>query len=200
MRKIVAVVRNGLALFGLLFVVVSATPLTQWWARKLAGDWPQSKAEVVVVLGGGLLDTGVIGHSSYWRAVYGMMAWREGGFKEVVVTGGGKPAVSVVMREFLVGVGVPREAIRVEVESTSTRQNAVETAKLLAGRKAVLVTSDFHMYRALRAFRKAGADVEPRPLPHAIKMSQTWWWRWISFVELVGETVKIGYYSARGWM
>jgi len=42
--------------------------------------------------------------------------------------------------------------------SRSTRENALNTARLLAGDTGtlVLMTSDFHMYRALRAFRKAG--------------------------------------------
>jgi uncharacterized SAM-binding protein YcdF (DUF218 family) len=94
------------------------------------------------------------------------------------------------------------EAIRVERRSTSTRENALFTRELLGdapGRK-VLLTSDYHMFRAHRVFRKAGLEVLPRPLPDAIKRSSGWRGRWAVFVEEVEETGKILYYAARGWM
>jgi len=50
-----------------------------------------------------------------------------------------------------------------EEESTSTRENALRSLALLAERgwtrKAVLVTSPFHQWRAERVFRKAAAEL-----------------------------------------
>jgi len=64
----------------------------------------------------------VLGASSYWRSVYAVRAWREGGFSTVVVTGG--PAdlpISERMRDYIVSQGVPVSAILVETHSQSTR-------------------------------------------------------------------------------
>ena len=106
------------------------------------------------------------------------------------------------MAEFLKFQGVPAAAIHLETESRSTRENALYSApllKTLQGRK-VLLTSDFHIFRARRAFAKAGAEVSVQPVPDVLKRSNRWLSRWPCFVDLVEETVKIGYYWVRGWI
>jgi uncharacterized SAM-binding protein YcdF (DUF218 family) len=106
------------------------------------------------------------------------------------------------MRDFLVGSGVPKEAILIEDRSRSTRENALFTKQLIFGwpGKKVLLTSDLHMYRAVRVFRAAGLDVIPRPVPDSLKNSQSGLSRWNHTWGLAVETAKIGYYRARGWM
>jgi hypothetical protein len=56
------------------------------------------------------------------------------------------------------------------------------------------------MYRASRAFAKAGLRVIPSPFPDVIKAGQRWTGRWPAFLELCTETMKIAYYYARGWI
>ena len=137
------------------------------------------------------------------RSLYAVRAYRERGFPLVVVSGGaGSPAVASSMRDFLQSQGVPASVLRVEERSRSTRENAQYVSELLKatpGRK-VLLTSDYHMYRALRAFHKAGLDVAPHPVPDAFKRSGTLEGRWAAFLDLAGESAKIGYYWARGWI
>jgi uncharacterized SAM-binding protein YcdF (DUF218 family) len=69
----------------------------------------------------------------------------------------------------------------------------------LPGRK-VLLTSDYHMFRAKRAFDAAGLTVIPRPFPDVIKQSNSWWNREYCFGMLTGETVKIAGYWWNGWL
>src|SRR3981189_1349796 len=76
---------------GALVVLVCATPLSSWWATRLAGPWDDPKGDVLVVLGGSLLDPGLIGTNSYWRTIYALQAWRSGGFHDIVITGGSDP-------------------------------------------------------------------------------------------------------------
>ncbi len=146
----------------------------------------------------------MIGESSYWRTVYAVRAWREGGFQEMILVGGpsDKWPVAEAMRRFVVAQGVPEKATRVEPESRSTRENALYAQRLLGGRpgRKVLLTSDFHMFRAFRAFRKAGLDVEPRQAVDILKRAGRWQNRWPLLLDLGEETVKIGYYRIRGWI
>lgn len=204
LRSAYRLVRNAFAFIGLLYLVVSATPLVKWWARALAGPWNDPHGEILIVLGGALQDTNIIGMNSYWRSMYAALAYKEGGFREVLVTGGGLDAtpISAPMRDFIACSGVPREAIHIETASNSTRENASYAAKMLAGRpgRKVLLTSDYHMYRAWRVFRKAGVDAAPRPFPDIGKRAASWYNRWPLFVELVSESAKIAYYYARGWI
>lgn len=202
--KALATVRNLLAALGLLLVIVSVTPLTFWWATTLSGDWKEPHGDVLVVLGGSVVDNGKIGGSSYWRAIYGAMVYRHGGFRDVLISGGrdGAASISYPMRELMVTLGVPADRIRIEEQSTSTRENARFSAELLRdmpGRK-VLLTSDYHMYRALRVFRQSGILIEPWPFPDVRKRSGAWINRWSCFQDVALETVKIIYYYARGWI
>ena len=185
-------------------IVVSFTPITFWWATVLSGNWSDPHGDVLVVLGGSVLDNGKIGGSSYWRAIYGALAYRQGGFREVLVCGGrdGTASISAPMRDLMVTIGVPADRIRIEQDSISTRENALFAAKILQGvpGRKVLLTSDYHMYRAIRVFRKAGIEIEPWPFPDVRKRYGGWINRWSCFQDVAQETGKIVYYCIRGWI
>jgi len=189
LRRLARGVTACLAATGLLLLVVTFTPLVAWYARALSDRW----------LDGGTLDSTTLDSGSYWRAISTRLAWERGGFREIVVSGA---AVAPLMQDFLVTHGVPAAAIRVEGASGSTRENALNVARLLAGvpGRKVLVTSDYHMFRARRAFEKAGLHVIPDPFPDALKGYNHPQNRWGIFLNLCVETVKIAYYRERGWI
>ena len=164
--------------------------------------------DVLIILGGSLLEGDLIGINSYWRAIYGTRAWREGSFRQVIVAGGGpeKDTIAEPMKRFLTCYGVPPEIIVLETKSNSTWENALRTRELLAqmpsgaGKplRLVLLTSDYHMYRASHVFRRVGLEIQPRPFPDVIKRSFCISCRWDAFQDVVLEIAKIGYYAARG--
>ena len=200
MLRIRKITVRALAALGFCYLLVTLTAVTGWWARRLAGPWQDPEGDVLIVLGADAPNSNIIGESSYWRSVYAVLAWRNGHFRNLVIAGGDGIATS--MRNFLVCHGIPAPAIVVESRSTSTRENALFTAEIirsLPGRK-ILLTSDYHMHRAWRVFRKAGIETVPRPFPDAIKRSNNIWLRWPLFVQLCGETTKIVYYRMRGWI
>lgn len=190
--------RNMLAVLGLVMVLATATPIDFWWAHAYAGSIDQPKGDVLILLSAANDDNGFISYSSYWRARYALLAWKSGAFKTIVVTGGAGPGI----RNFLYAEGVPRDALLAEWQSTSTRQNGINTARLVRGMpgKKVLLTSDFHMFRAVRVFRKLGVDVVPAPAPDVMKMSEHWYSRIPGFETMVLETSKIVYYRLHGWI
>ncbi len=196
--------RRALTALALLFLFVTFTPAVEFPARWLAGPWADPKGQTLIVLGGSVLEDGTMGLSSYWRAVYAARAFRRDGFRCLLVTGGSRTTVPLahVMRDFLVPLGVPESAVTTEARSSSTRENALFSAPLLAAlpRPYVLMTSDIHMYRAHRVFAKAGIPVLPRPVPDALKRAGHWPQRWIVFLDILAETAKIFYYAARGWI
>ncbi len=196
---------RALAVLGLALVLVTCTPLVGWWAVELAGPWTDARGDVLIVLTGNVLSNGIIGETSYWRSAYTVMTWREGGWRQVIVSGGGGGAalpVGEAMKIFLVSGGIPPGAIVTDSASLSTRESALNLARILAqtpGRK-ILLTSDYHMFRALRALRKTGVMVIPRPIPDGAKRAGTWNLRWEVFQDLAVETSKIVYYWGRGWI
>jgi len=192
----------ALALAGLVLVIY-LTPLVEWWARAYARPWHAPAGDVLVVLGGSGLEDGTIGINSYWRTVYAARLWKKVRFRRVVLCGGppGYP-VSAGMRNLLMTFGVPEHVIEVETVSRSTRENATAARRLLEGDpgRILLVTSDYHMYRAQRVFRRAGLETMAHPIPDALKRNNFWQERGAIFYELVLETAKILYYRYQGWM
>ncbi len=188
-------VKRSLALFGFLVLVVTFSPLVSWWALWLAGPWEAARGDVLVVLGAESMGEGILGYSSYLRAYYAVRVWREGGVQEVLILGRG---VSVPMREYLIQHGVPASAVRAEVESGTTLENALAARRLVKGR-AVLLSSDFHMRRAASVFRRQGMAVITVPAPDVIKRAGNWVDRWGLAWALGVETVKLGWYRVRGW-
>jgi uncharacterized SAM-binding protein YcdF (DUF218 family) len=198
MHSAIRCLTRVLAAIGLITVLAQATPIDYWWAHAYSGSIEQPKGDVLIVLSAASDDNGLISFSSYWRARYALMAWNEGGFQKIVISGGGGPGIE----NFLIMEGVPREAIVAEWHSTTTRENGVETARLIKDMpgKKVLLTSDFHMFRAIRVFRKLGLDVTPMPLPDVLKASQHLNGRIPGFQTMTVESFKILYYKLRGWI
>ena len=190
--------RRLLAAIGLITVLAIATPIVSWWARAYSGPIERPRGDVLILLSAASDDRGGISYSSYWRAREAIFAWQTGGFKKIVISGGGGPGI----RNFLLAEGVPSDVIVAEWRSTSTRENGIETARLIQGipGKKVLLTSDFHMYRALHVFRKQGIEVTPMAVPDVLHSTEHWNGRFSAFETMLVESVKIIYYALRGWI
>lgn len=144
-------------------------------AQEPAAGLPQ--ADVVVVLGGAM-------HPAYAQGAYpnlgaaadrvwhGARIFHAGRAPRVLVSGGNLPwlggaqSEAAAMRDFLVDLGVPAEAVLLEERSRNTYENAVYTGEILAAEgigTVLLVTSALHMPRALATFHAAGVDAIPAP-------------------------------------
>ncbi|MEO8048980.1 MAG: YdcF family protein [Acidobacteriota bacterium] len=187
------------ALLGALLLLVTLLP-PRWYVNWLSGAWNPPRGATLIVLGADSLDGQLLGAGSYWRSVAAVLAWRQGEFEHLILSG--NLDATAPMRDFITAQGIPASAIVIEGRSRSTRENALFTT-LLARQfpgPYVLLTSDYHMWRAHHAFQKAGLTVLPSPFSDALKRMNQWSDRWPIFVELVVESVKIAYYRARGWV
>ena len=71
---------------------------------------------------------------------------------------------SYYSRKILIELGIPVDVILIEGNSRNTRENALGTLKILNKNdieRILLVTSSFHMPRALATFRKLGVEAMP---------------------------------------
>jgi uncharacterized SAM-binding protein YcdF (DUF218 family) len=141
------------------------------------------QAEAIVVLGGGTqpalyprstVEVGGAGD----RVIYAAHLYHQGTAPHILVSGGYIAAlsehaapVSEDMAELLVMLGVPETAIWQEAESRNTYENAVYSRAFLDERgidRIILVTSAFHMPRAVGLFEYQGFDVIPAPTDYAV--------------------------------
>jgi uncharacterized SAM-binding protein YcdF (DUF218 family) len=166
---------------GFLFLFATFTPFVSWYGGRLAGPWTDPNGYTLIVLAAGDLDGGFPAEG------------------KIVLVG---YQTSEHMRRLLMAEGVPADVLATEDASQSTHENALYTARLLAGDNGskVLLTSDYHMFRAVRAFRKVGMNVLPLPIPDARKRATQWLRRWPAFLDEATESTKIVYYFVREWI
>lgn len=197
--------RAGVMAAGALILLVTFTPLVPWTGRQLSATWTDTDRGVLIVLAGdtvtfsGPEHNQAIGQGSYWRAIDAIWVWRRGHFRTILLSG---LHSGETIKPLLVANGIPESAIVVEDRSASTHENALFVKPVLAGLSGpfVLLTSDYHTYRAGRCFAKERIPVEVLPAPDLLKRSNTLVLRWQGFWELATEFVKIGYYRVKGWI
>jgi uncharacterized SAM-binding protein YcdF (DUF218 family) len=116
---------------------------------------PFTTADAALVLSGDV---------DYLRVKHAAALHRQGKVKAVILTGRGAGGDSAdAMREVAIASGVPAEAIVLERESTSTRENLLFARPLIEARgyrRIALVTSRCHLPRAAAVARKAMPDVQ----------------------------------------
>jgi uncharacterized SAM-binding protein YcdF (DUF218 family) len=125
-----------------------------------------TKPEISAARGQPVSDIGVD------RLLTGAMLARRYPSARVIYSGGspelwpGNISEADYALQILSDLGVPRERVQVEAESRNTSENAAFSKALAspaAGERWLLVTSAYHMPRAVGLFRKAGFPVEPVP-------------------------------------
>lgn len=127
-----------------------------------AGDRARP-ADVIVVLGGG--EAGTVRRAEHAAALY------QAGYAPAVLCTGGVaiPAgdtEAARCAQVMAARGVSPAAVWREETSHSTAENARATAALMAAqgwRDAVLVSDDFHLWRARWLFEREGVRVYPSP-------------------------------------
>lgn len=191
--------RRGFVLLagaGLAWSALWSIPACSDWLRlslerqhPLVDERRLPEAGAIVVLGGGM-------HYSWLerrgvtpdelrssRVAAGARAFLAGRAPLVILSGGGggRHGTEAEMMAAAIGrLGVPRSALVLEERSRSTRDNAVNTARLADERgihRVLLVTSAVHMPRARLEFERAGIKVGAVPVPER-GSRRTWRERW----------------------
>ena len=202
-------IATALALLGALLLIITFTPLVRLVATAMDGDWFDGDGEVLVVLGGSMLVPGTgpdaaLGDDTYLRCVYA--TWILKGhqkFKRCILSGG--QGLAPAMAGFLSAQGVARDSIWQEPAARSTYENALFTKRLLTLKygadripEVVVLTSDYHSWRAQRTFQRIGLRTRMIPVPDVIKRSSSPSYRWTGAITLLSEAEKDLFYAATG--
>ncbi len=145
-------------------------------ARRESAAAPACCYAAIVVLGGAIApaeppripEPGLVGSSDrLWKAA---RLYHRGLAPRIIVTGGifsptDEEMVSeaATMHIFLKDLGVPDSAIVEEGKATNTLENIAFVRKIVGDQPVALVTSAYHVPRALRIARRAGLNAAPFP-------------------------------------
>nr|WP_323776344.1 YdcF family protein [Amylibacter sp.] len=120
------------------------------------------KADLIVVLGGGISGDGTLHRSTSVRVDRGVQLFLDGAADKILFTGGsaftGAPSNGAQMALRALAQGVPQSAILTEEYSQSTLQNALfSRADWANANHIILVTEGFHLPRSWASFKVMGA-------------------------------------------
>jgi len=174
-----AVILSFLLLWGL-----STEPVRDALTEPLEFQYPALKIEqvkidrtVIVLLGGGIYENAPeyggrdeLGRYAMMRTIYAADVAQKSGL-DIYATGG-KPLTQTeesegeIMRHWLLKLGLKEEYVHAENASNNTWENASYMKKILAEKgvnRVVLVTSAWHMPRAVWCFESHNFEVIPAP-------------------------------------
>lgn len=140
-----------------------------------------TRYDVVILLGGAVSAYGSTPEEPAWNdnverllEVRSLLA--DGRAERVLVTGGslgsGLPTEAEYLSRELQRLGIAQERIMVEAKANNTRENAVFTKSLvepLGAKKLLLVTSAFHMPRAMGCFEAVGLHPDAFPVDYRLR-------------------------------
>ena len=139
----------------LLFGAVEGMILTQYHA------YPTPGADYVIILGAQWKPEGP--SEVLRRRLNSAAQYLNQNPDTMVIVSGGQGSNELIseaagMRQYLVEIGISDERILVEDQSTNTMENLVFSSRLLdkENDKVVIVTNNFHMFRALQIANKQG--------------------------------------------
>lgn len=153
---------------------------SRWWETPPMIDAALETYDVAIVLGGyssyNKVAQRVTFKESSDRIVQAMRLYKLGIVKKILLNGGTGSLSEPELREatfihqFLVENGIPAEDILTEPESKNTHENAVFAKEILMQNfpdgKYLLITSGYHMPRAIGCFDKVGLSYTPYPVDH----------------------------------
>ncbi|MBX7259624.1 MAG: YdcF family protein [Candidatus Hydrogenedentes bacterium] len=208
------VVRFAAAAF-FLQVVIGFTGMPRWRANRHAEADAAAPAYIVVLGGGGIpSETGLM--RTYCAAAIGTN-YPSATFI-VSLPCDGDPETNSVgrMRDELVLRGLPRHSIEMEHDGLNTHEQAASVARILGPaaltNRVLVVTSPYHIRRALLCFRKVGftqvdgsatlgigAEADAGAAG-PLDLRYTFWATLHAEIDWVRECVALLYYRLRGWI
>jgi len=147
------------------------------------GRVPQDSVKWIVVLAGGVVgDQSLpvqlqISHYSRVRLMEGIRLYRLLPGSKLILTGGigfDGPAEATTLSRVAEELGVPKSDMVLEVESRDTKDHPLYIRPIVKDEPFILVTSAFHMPRAMKLFAKQGLSPIPAPAGHWKPPKEFW--------------------------
>ena len=201
-RRVTAAIVGVVASYTLVF----QTNLPWFMAEPLLSEVP-SQADAIVVFAGGVGESGQAG-GGYQERVSEAVELYQAGYAPLMIFSSGYEFAfreAEVMRSLAMSQGVPASAIVLETRASSTYENVVFVDELLEEHESdtiLLISSPYHMRRALLTWEAQAPDVEVIPTP--VRESQFYnHLRGASLEQLQGlwhEYAAISWYWWKGWL
>ncbi len=200
------VLRVSLGL-GAVYLLLFQSPFIWRMAEPLRVTAPLEPADAIVVFAGGVGESGKAGGGYQERVKQAIELYRAGLAPQVIFSSGYTFVFkeALIMKDLAVAQGIPASAITLETQAANTHENVVLVAGILAQRRwrsILLVSSPYHMRRALLTWRRAAPEIRvvPAPVQESSFFAHA---RGASLEQIRGilqEYVGMAYYRWKGWI
>ena len=161
---------TALAALALLFLLGCLAPILPVWIMETHLP-PEEGADTILVLGAQVKADGTPSVALERRMTAALGAYRE--HPRLIICCGGQGAnepapEAEIMRAWFLSHGCPEEDVIAEPASVNTRQNLLNARAIMEKNgltRALIVTSDYHVPRALALARQEGIDASGRGSP-----------------------------------
>ncbi|QQZ11229.1 YdcF family protein [Heyndrickxia vini] len=159
----------------LLLIAVAWASYTFIQIKKTAKEEPPNDIPYIIILGA-KVNGEKMSKALSERAKVGLEYLRENKKSKVIVTGGQGPDEKITeaeaLRRYMMDNGISKDRILMEDTSVSTYENIKFAKKLYSIDEAVIVSSDFHLYRAIQLATAQGIKAYPlaADTPKVVKM------------------------------
>jgi SanA protein len=157
--------KNWLKFFGIFFIIcLSIVFLARWRVVSISNEHifdrenigQLSDCQVVVVLGAGVRDDGSMSPILEERAITAKDLYDSGKACEIIATGYAKESRAV--KEYLIKEKVPQSIVKVDNDGIDTFTSMKNMKDVYNIDKAIIITQDFHLPRAVYIARELGID------------------------------------------
>lgn len=161
-----------LCVAGALFVVLSNVIMVNQEQKKIVSieDATKLNAQCILILGAGVWGQNTPSPMLEDRLKEGLKLYEQGAAPKILVSGDhgqeGYDEVNV-MKNYLIDAGVPSEDIFMDHAGFSTYESMVRAKEVFGVSKLIVVTQEYHMYRALficdqLGMQALGVHADPR--------------------------------------
>jgi uncharacterized SAM-binding protein YcdF (DUF218 family)/glycosyltransferase involved in cell wall biosynthesis len=190
-----------------VYVALFHTSLVWTLAEPLRVSAQPERADAVVVLAGGMGESGQAGGGYQERVKTAVDMYKAGYAPNMVFVSGYTFAFkeAEIMRDLALASGVPASAIVLETDAANTYDGIVHVSGRLRDHgwhHVLLVSSPYHMRRALAVWAAQAPDMQVVPMP--VPVSQFYAHdRGAKLEQIRGiaqEYAALGYYWVKGWI
>ena len=195
------------AIAATVFLLVFHTPLLWILAEPLRiADTPRA-ADAIAVFAGGVGESATAGGGYQERVKQAVDLYDAGYAPRLIFSSGfvGAFREAEIMRGLAVDLGVPPESIILEEQAGSTYENVTfvrDIAQRFGAKRVLLVSSPYHMRRALLTWRRQAPGIEAvaTPVPGSQFYAHGWGASIQQFRGIAWEYAAIVLYWSRGWL
>jgi uncharacterized SAM-binding protein YcdF (DUF218 family) len=147
-------------------LVISIVTIFNLYAKmkSAANKKPPNNVPFLIILGA-KVNGSVLSNSLYQRAATGLEYLKQNPGTKAVVTGGKGRDETIsegeALAAFLVKQGINKNRILIEKKSATTFENIAFSKKKFKLKEAVIVSSDFHVFRAVQVAKAQGIKAFP---------------------------------------